>query len=1377
MDNLLTSNNDTLFRTTVTDTFSIWIQRAAQCCTADESSKPLIGRVLSDQDADLIFDYVCDFWTDSGAALGNALKDLFKKTIDLLAKVRTPDKLAQLLQGWAFKVLGFPRTMRVIYFTLEILSKYIGGNFILTSDPKFLESTLKLMSSNALANPAGRCLFAVYHNISRDGNWVSLWAPKCREVLLSHEPSTQHILTYFLPLMFRLHPASLNEFISPLKRAKPADEQSLSVLVRCLKVGQDLSTLKLEETIEPELARSLLRHGSSILRIDALSLLVTSRQGAKPVPSYVFTVLQEAMDHLFVEPNSGYRNQVVGLLRSFIFRIRGYSYALRRDADKVKLKLGPEAANEYHTELSKIKDFCAFFLHYLKLQLRPGSPYHCMSTATLLVKLLVQSGLDNSVESRYYEKQYIPFAFSIKIFDPAMVRLLVDNVTNNYEDIRVLSAKIMMMAPFPIAHLESVESLEKLERITTNLISGVRGREGDGAARLAELLFRLHRNSGLDFLLSLISSLETNLDIAKRDLIKAVHEHSLHGYFSSLRLIVEKLDFTQYNLEKSMVDRLLAVVSTVWEVVNNILCHDSPEGNLPEDLDVDPELEKEYGPATQLILSYSWRGVKESMALLKALIEHVPNDLLEDKDILSCGSLILDQLATIRHRGAFSSVYPTFVACCTRCNSRDSLSGQSEMWLKDNLNLIRIKAQNITRRSGGLPYLVTAVLSAAKDDGALIKSTFDILIKIAYLPAKRISEEKYDLPQVHAFNCIRAMFVEAELSKVSQSFLDEALELAIISFSSEVWAIRNCAVMLYTALQNHLFDSKVNAKVSSRVFFTRHSRLRDLLLNYLAEHVSEMENNSCDAGTKVEIVFPVLSLLSKVQAVNGYHGLDGFKPMIISCLKSTVWKIREMAAMVYSSIIMPEEVLAECKMLTEGMSLARQNELHGKCLAVLNLLENTNLDNLDELRQYLETRFDELVCQNPCAQTALAFFRLFKMYFPNSDRFVDFCTTPGQPSTSRQLEPSERLLRSESVDTALARSMADSFSEICQRLLFDQAYEVQLATIDFLTANLDKLNSEDINRLSTSLFNLFLQSDWDQVRGPAVRLFGRLCSYSETSGVALKERWETLYGSMSENSTEEINLACLEALGPLTGMVDEQKESACLLSKTKLFAVEDVPYTHRMAALTALCGFLQSSSDDGNLEALWQLYFFLSDDDADIRETCTKFCINYLQCGPATSVHCENLLIARMSSLDGFHKLAMFYIIQGGASFESQFYKALTPDSLLFSVEKQNLFRNNLNKLSQFEKQLALMVPTEKVKMDLQEWLETAVHCLMDRKEADGLLGWTSDNPDIFLVMSRFASAVRLSKLWGMQVWGKQANLELARQFGRERNIHELLIV
>lgn len=52
--------------------------------------------------------------------------------------------------------------------------------------------------------------------------------------------------------------------------------------------------------------------------------------------------------------------------------------------------------------------------------------------------------------------------------------------------------------------------------------------------------------------------------------------------------------------------RMLFACSRIWEAVKDVLCNDSPEGHLPQDLDDIDDID------TKDVLSYSFRAIHES---------------------------------------------------------------------------------------------------------------------------------------------------------------------------------------------------------------------------------------------------------------------------------------------------------------------------------------------------------------------------------------------------------------------------------------------------------------------------------------------------------------------------------------------------------------------------------------------------------------------------------------------------------------------------------------------------------------------------------------------------------------------------------------------
>lgn len=95
-----------------------------------------------------------------------------------------------------------------------------------------------------------------------------------------------------------------------------------------------------------------------------------------------------------------------------------------------------------------------------------------------------------------------------------------------------------------------------------------------------------------------------------------------------------------------------------------MLCDDSPEGHLPE------EMEEIEGLDTKDLLSYSFRAVHESSNLMRLMVATLRVEagpgvpfppLAVFRDV---GDLTFEQLAALRHRGAFSTVSLTFTTCC-----------------------------------------------------------------------------------------------------------------------------------------------------------------------------------------------------------------------------------------------------------------------------------------------------------------------------------------------------------------------------------------------------------------------------------------------------------------------------------------------------------------------------------------------------------------------------------------------------------------------------------------------------------------------------------------------------------------------------------------
>ncbi|KAK9246382.1 putative death-receptor fusion protein-domain-containing protein [Lipomyces tetrasporus] len=1440
------------YRTISCDTLSVWIQRSSQCClnSADFATRLRQETTAgSAADADAAFDFICEHWTDSGAALGNALRELFMKTISLIERIWTVDERAGRLGKWVDRILKYPRTMRVVYFTIEILARQLGGRAILDKDPFLIHESLQLTYSNALANPVSKMITAILVTIRKfdvealgkkpdsdaleavEMKWLKIWSSDVIDAL-RNDNLRSHVQIYLLPNIFRVSAVGYRLFTGELQKLPLYTEGDIAVLIGCLKVGQDLAILDDEKSntavLSPDFLRGLLHHTSEDLRIGGLSLAVSSPQTAKPISPGILDILTEAFDDLILESDPEFRNRVYGLMRQMTIRIRDSCYALTRERKKCIKTGNLSRVKDIDANIAANTNFMNDYLDYLRELLRPGSSYQRIHMGLKLITVLIRAGLDGRVDAKWHDKNHIDFPFDIPIFTTKTVRVLLDNLTNNYEDVRETATNLLKMAPVDALFEDGVEKklvVNSYVEKGLRMIKGLRGREGDGGARIVDLCYYLYGRLGngvydVEFLNTFIEILESAIQEAKSILSSAVKDYPLHGYFTGLRFIFEQIDYyAECSKGKAMYwnklhERLVRLSYSVWGIVEKILCHDSPEGNLPEELEEQylASLEEEYGPATQLVLSYAWRAIGESSGLMTVLLSRIPDDesnLLDDAVVMDLGNLLLNELATIRHRGAFSSVYPTFVACCTRCNTSPSenLIGLPEKWLEENILLIQSKAQYITRRSGGLPFLVAGVLTAETNlDRPLLQKTFDRLADIAETPVY-VSDEKMDLPQVHALNCIKSIFVETRLSGPSAFFIDRALAMAINAFASEIWSIRNCGVMLFAALQTRLFgsrkftDSRLTVgTMSARLFFSRFKNIKDILLHHLSEHVHQLGSLET---SHVETVYPVLSLLSRLEGTNGYSGLNAFRPLIMRCLSSRIWKIREIAARSLLALVSTDSWLETYRDLISGLSRSNQNGTHGRLLALQVLLESFAPGNSDpdmpvEFYTALSNKFEDMV-RCGCSPNVLTFLRVCKFV-------IDFSRVAGVHAETQKSFLKHKFydyvlshfnaMGNDVGDRLLREQIIEYLSDHCvQRLLVnpkdDESLNIltdcitkdnsggTIAALRIISDHVDEFAISVCEGLATTVWMTLRRANWSQVRSAAIRVFSALLSQlRQWKGQSVEAMFDELYASIDLQITEAntVSEAALEVLGPLVASLsvktsgnDYNSRWNAVLDK---FRDDDAPYSSRKAALTSIMSFVriqpemqpQSSQTNFLREAYSKLMDFLSDDDQELREIATDFICAFILKSKyvTTSVFCQKSFATFLVDESGKNKETADGLgfdvgrrVTGALSPAQQIANAFKTDLSLFVVEKQNLYINDVQEAALWAGMLMHLFSSrpddatlETTLKCLAEWEASALGLLLKeigRRGEDGALGWTS-NGEVFLFGRRIIEVYRVLK-------------------------------
>lgn len=253
-------------------------------------------------------------------------------------------------------------------------------------------------------------------------------------------------------------------------------------------------------------------------------------------------------------------------------------------------------------------------------------------------------------------------------------------------------------------------------------------------------------------------------------------------------------------------ERIMEICDGVWEAVRVILCFDAPEGT--DTIEDEPEAADVGAKDT---LSYCWRALKESRSVqipgsckvVIFLITYVHSSLMHavvtsgaysplpsDQwvNFERFGQLSLTQLKELRHRGAFSTVSLTFAACCTACvrSGNTRLIQEPKTWYQEALTTMFDNASMLTRRSAGLPAMITGILAAYPTGGFFNDVILD-LEAIADGPIRSdTNPADASLPQVHALNCWKDIFTDARFGPSTERHLAVVMNIAASCLESHV---------------------------------------------------------------------------------------------------------------------------------------------------------------------------------------------------------------------------------------------------------------------------------------------------------------------------------------------------------------------------------------------------------------------------------------------------------------------------------------------------------------------------------------------------------------------------------------------------------------
>jgi hypothetical protein len=760
---------------------------------------------------------------------------------------------------------------------------------------QFIGLSFDWMEVIAVSSIAGKTIALVMRNLSSEMNDFEpeLWRTWLSDGLTAHPTLLEEIRLHILGQLFKIDKKVSLQVLqvfnsTSLARLSINQElrHSVQLQLAALDVGKKAG---LVEEPRPDVSRSgdkaialdkdmldaLLAHPSHDTRSTAFALLVNSQATTKPLTAITIGLLRRHLPAYHSDFDAKFRTDLLSNIKYMLWRAAS---GMPSTAAIASVDGGEPRSGE---SMQKHNEFLYWYFSFLKAELRPTASYPRHITALKAIAHFLRGRRAGSDQIPVVDSA----AAEMLLGGQVILRLIVDRIMDAFADVREQSALLLKLLidyakttydEDEFVYKQLIETVgEVASRTAAMALHSCRADHADGAARSSAILLSRLPDLGqrLANMQAELKSLKLALDNAEKDFGRAVSELPLHGVFTKLRYSWEMTTESSYvqitqeqaNEAQQLQSEIVAGCRRTWRLVEHVLCDDSPEGHMPE------ELEDQDGLDTTDVLSYSFRAVDESSILLRSLIAPfkakppVSNLVPSPETFADIGSLALEQLRKLRHRGAIAAVGKTFTACCQSARAAQKTQADADCllrsWYEKALSCIMTE-KSTTRRSAGIPSLIIGVLAASSSSPSF-DEVFRALRDIGSRQPDSDSRSVSYFPQVHAMNCLKEIFRTSMLRKKVEPYLTEGLQLAASSLRSDVWAVRNSALILLRSL----IDCLVNGEHASldeanerdadmvRINFERYPGLIAIL--------AAMLRTGLDGDRSIYALFPALDIIRR----------------------------------------------------------------------------------------------------------------------------------------------------------------------------------------------------------------------------------------------------------------------------------------------------------------------------------------------------------------------------------------------------------------------------------------------------------------------------------------------------------------------------------
>lgn len=538
---------------------------------------------------------------------------------------------------------------------------------------------------------------------------VELWLQWLRDGLAVHPAILEDVKLYFFIPFFKTDRArslqlleilNKNE-VSPATEKENNDTVDAVLQLAALEVGKkaglvDDPGLNLTGkapkggviVLNESVLDGVLARAPTDVRSLALSLLVSSQSTTKPYSSTAFELLQRYLPTYHAESDAKFRYELLAHTRDMAVRLKsaiatmqrwgrggeGDPNAQSKTSSKKKEKAAIDDATIQKT-LAEHEAFLTWYVTFLRAELAPTASYQRHFTSLKATSWLLRQRRDVSGGV----SDALDMALVRRLFeDGAWVRCVLDLIMDPFDDVREVATSLLVLAPPELVAAEKGSLRDVLaefsRRADHRASQTARQDHADGAARCQGLMCSWAADdleAQKAILSRVLDVLESKIERAEADLGTAAVKGPVHGEFASIKYIWAVLAKAKYSGADlaalvAIQARIVQSCERVWHIVKHVLCDDSPEGHIPDDL----EDQGVSNLDSKDLLSFSFRSINESSNTMRAIVSHlrfsrVKGTLTPDRAVFErIGNLAFEQLSTLRHRGALTTVAQTFTLCC-----------------------------------------------------------------------------------------------------------------------------------------------------------------------------------------------------------------------------------------------------------------------------------------------------------------------------------------------------------------------------------------------------------------------------------------------------------------------------------------------------------------------------------------------------------------------------------------------------------------------------------------------------------------------------------------------------------------------------------------